>query len=448
MRRIKSKNMFSPLSRMAPRSRGQTIHASSSWGNASTVSKVSIGGNSGGSSSQSLTNLTRPTNSRRKGRRRPEPSPHAQIRGRIAPRSLQATLGKRRDQSQSRGPKTVKPTNDIYSEFSFSALNLSRTDLVDAASEMVFETYVQMRGGQRKVKNIEGDIRVAVREFVVAVEAKYNESNFHNFTHAVDVAQLMYTFINKFFKHRLRKSEGFYLIVISLCHDISHPGAGTPFLKENKCLPPGNSLEQFHISQTLDLIKNGELSLFGSSFLQLEKKNELMEYAEHLIDATDISKDAEYKRAAENVVCGKTSKLPIEHLAILMKVSDLANVVRDFKDAHSWSANLQVELTAEGQYKAAKEQMQKLLEGAKLDSDCTKARFERVKAELSEIQRRIRANGCDVLNDNLAKNTMGFIKNIVLPLSKVLESICDQAGSEYGVRLRKNMEAWREFEKR
>lgn len=329
----------------------------------------------------------------------------------------------------------LRPDN-IHSEWMFSVFSLKAKGLKQAACEMIFDMYEVMNADVVKNKIKCEDLKVAIKSFVDKVYSEYHKSNFHNFAHAVDVTQLMYFLLNRYFKKRVTKFEGFYLMIICLCHDISHPGAGTKFLNQFEILEGERTLEMFHIEKTIALITSEEMDLFSPSFLLPARRKELIQYTKKLIDATDILKHQSYIDAVSEA---KTGSLPIENIAILIKVSDLANVVRTASDGHSWAENLAVEMRAESLYK----DLPANLRDSSLVNLQPNAKFKTIQRQLCELQRQVREQQSENLNNTLPKDTLWFINTFAKPLGDVLKDKIDEnAGNAYLGRLNESMRYW------
>lgn len=329
--------------------------------------------------------------------------------------------------------KIVSKT-DIHRTWDFSSISLTPNGLIDAACELLLEGYIELNKVQ-KLNVSDKLIRAAIRSFILDVEKGYSKSCFHNFAHAVDVAQLMFTLITQFFYERIKKEELFYLLIAALCHDLGHIGVTTPTLQKLECLNDNGSLEDFHTAETLALFQNNDLSLFSPRLLKKKYFSELKTYCRILIDATDISKCDIFLKAAQQKAQETTfqDNLPMEHLCILMKISDLANVTRSFKDSFKWGEYLKIEFTSEKLFN----------ETFSLPKSLTKKEILKlVKQEVFVFQRQIRDDKANLRKD-LAKNTLKFMEFAVKPIFEVLPEISPLLSVAYERRVSENEKTWR-----
>ncbi len=74
-----------------------------------------------------------------------------------------------------------------------------------------------------KVYAIPGDIFV---NFIHAIRKNYFDVPFHNFYHAVDVLQTVYSLLTTFECDKVlaTPSERIAILLAALCHDLRHPG--------------------------------------------------------------------------------------------------------------------------------------------------------------------------------------------------------------------------------
>lgn len=333
--------------------------------------------------------------------------------------------------------KGKKKTNDINSGWSFSVINLSRYALKDAAMEMVEKSYTKLiTYSQNKPLPFERlvDIKKAVTAFVNKVEQNYNESRFHNFKHAVDVTQMVYFLLTKYFIKRIKPEEMFYLIVAALCHDIFHPGACYPFMKKKGFLLEESSLEEYHAKKTVELITSKDLKLFQKPFLNTNQQKDIVEYVNYLISATNIGKHEAFIKQAERNKIRRDALLKKEHMAILLKISDLANISRDFEDSWKWSINFKIETSAEKELEKVEEKpknMDELTNNLLILQESFDKKFREEQS----------------LSEGTADTTLKFMKHFARRLVSCLKDLNIDAGVRYGARIRKNQEKWSSFKR-
>lgn len=359
---------------------------------------------------------------------------------------MRTTL-KRSERKKKHLPRTkikgaIHVNRGISEKWQFSASSQSVDGLKDAACALLEKGFTRLHSSEKskKLKTLLATVRPAIYEFVSDVEEKYNKSAFHSFVHAVDVAQLMFTLLEDFFLLRIKKEEYFYLIVAALCHDICHPGAGAKTLVSHGLLEEGVSLETYHIQKTVEILEGGEYELFTNpNFLSVRQRRDLVRYCRVLIGATDIARHKQYVDEANNKALGKKSNLAIEHLAILMKVSDLANIARDFKDSASWSENFKIETEAEKQFLAEHPDLDFGQKGLSQDEQ-----MKLLSSILCSKQATIRTNFIkqNTLRDGTSQTTLNFMQAFAFPLVDCLRRMNPIAAQVYGKRIRHNQECW------
>ena len=79
-----------------------------------------------------------------------------------------------------------------------------------------------------KLENALSLDRSACRNYIRAIEAQYQENEYHNRIHAADVLQSVgaILFFDSFYK-RFNKLEVLAMILAAAVHDVCHPGAIT-----------------------------------------------------------------------------------------------------------------------------------------------------------------------------------------------------------------------------
>lgn len=110
--------------------------------------------------------------------------------------------------------------------------------------------------------------------FIKALQKNYYNNPYHNFFHAIDVAQMCYMFLVRSklkdfirylrhlsLSHYSSKQDVLVLMVSALCHDLCHPGLNNPFQVNAKTdlalLYNDNAvLENHHCCQTFNLLKD------------------------------------------------------------------------------------------------------------------------------------------------------------------------------------------------
>eukprot|EP00924_Labyrinthula_sp_SR-Ha-C_P006730 snap_masked-scaffold_29-processed-gene-2.58-mRNA-1 protein AED:1.00 eAED:1.00 QI:0/-1/0/0/-1/1/1/0/455 len=285
----------------------------------------------------------------------------------------------------------------------------------------------------------EDELKKDIKDFVKAVSEKYHRTSFHSFLHALDVMQLLFTMLTTHVQQKVNPISSFAALIAALCHDIGHPGASTPFLKSIGLLKGFNSLEEYHINLTLDLFSKTELFKEDKYFTseQLKRFTDLIKL---LIDSTDISKSEQFcnvaKAHAEQRKAEKGKFLREGELCALMKIADLANLVRNFSDAQTWSAILGVETKA----MTVLQNNLESVAGSEIDIES----MDDLVQQLLHLQEDIQETEMEQVYKSLPKNTMFFIKNFVQNMVATVEYVSPQIFGDYSRRIRGNQGEWLE----
>jgi len=145
------------------------------------------------------------------------------------------------------------------------------------------------------VRNNTQDIHV--RNFVTAVESKYNPNPFHNFSHALDVCWAVSRF-GKLIEAEAIVGEAaqFWLMVAALGHDIAHEATNNQFLIETghrlaMMYNDKSPLEMMHCSSLYQILNEPETNVF----IMLDKAfvKEIRKGIISVILHTDITKHAD-----------------------------------------------------------------------------------------------------------------------------------------------------------
>mmetsp|Transcript_6115 Transcript_6115/g.7030 ORF Transcript_6115/g.7030 Transcript_6115/m.7030 type:complete len:413 (-) Transcript_6115:145-1383(-) len=325
--------------------------------------------------------------------------------------------------SRSSNIRSVRSALHASSEFDFSALGEPPARLTDRIVEMLMETIHPVIDRNRdptcKV------LRLAVQDLVIKIEEGYGQTAFHNFCHAADVAQCMFTFITKYLKPKLAKHEPFFLLIVCLCHDLGHPGTGIDFLHQNNILTEFNTLEDYHIFRTQQLIETHPVF---NHYMDHDLKLELHHLSRVLIEATNLANHAQLNRRLSTMRLAG-NRLNEDHMILLIKLCDLANVIRDFEDAKVWAGMLAIET----------ESVRVLEHKGNAHMFGT---VQTMAGRLQELQADVRQHYKYELPKNLGPNTLTFISNIVQPLAAMLPRLDPEAGAEYIARLDNNVSNW------
>lgn len=188
-------------------------------------------------------------------------------------------------------------------------------------------------------------------EFLVDLRRHYNDVPYHNWFHALDVTQFVYSVIcAASVSEILTETELFALLLSAICHDTDHDGYNNTFHRNAKTilahlapnLPP---LEHHHSCITSDLTR--------PMFMKLPENTR--DYMRHFmincIMATDMEQHKKFldEFRSDRSRFEKQNPEDRQLLAqIILKAADLSNTVRDFEEATRMSGKLTNECYRQG----------------------------------------------------------------------------------------------------
>jgi hypothetical protein len=196
-----------------------------------------------------------------------------------------------------------------------------------------------------------GVSNTAVFKFLASVRAHYNDVPYHNWMHALDAAQFVYSLhcqarIDRF----LNDLEVFALFVATVCHDTDHNGFNNNFHRNAKTqfahlapnLPP---LEHHHCCISCDLLpplladlNEVDRGIVTHFMIDCIMATDMEQHKKFLEAWVAISGTFDRTNAAHRLLLGQ----------IIMKAADLSNVVRDFDEAARMSGILVTETQRQG----------------------------------------------------------------------------------------------------
>lgn len=190
-------------------------------------------------------------------------------------------------------------------------------------------------------------------KFMVELRRHYNDVPYHNWLHALDVTQYVYSIIKQTNLWKFLTSlEIFGLLFSSLCHDTDHNGmnnnfhrkAHTVFAHLAPNLPP---LEHHHSCITMDLSR--------SLFQQIQDEHDrlyLCHFVINCIMATDMEQHKVFLNEFQELqndgfdINKENHRLLLAQ--IILKAGDLSNTVRDFDEAVRMTTKLNNECHRQG----------------------------------------------------------------------------------------------------
>ena len=199
-------------------------------------------------------------------------------------------------------------------------------------------------------------------KFLLLVKKNYFENPYHNFIHAFDVTQTIFSMlISMNLVQYLTHVDIFALLISGLCHDLQHPGLNNPHqvttmselaIKYND----KSVLENHHCYMTFKLLLDNQI-------LENTPKSEFLELRKIIIAcilATDMAAHFEFLSKIESrTQSGKQwnrddrdDRILLSQL--IMKVSDISNVAKSWDCSYKWTEFLSKEFFNQGDLEKSK----------------------------------------------------------------------------------------------
>ncbi|KAK3276227.1 hypothetical protein CYMTET_15687 [Cymbomonas tetramitiformis] len=207
--------------------------------------------------------------------------------------------------------------------------------------------------------------RDVLLRFLEQVAERYNENPYHNFSHAVDVAQITLALLVRGEAIDLfTELDVFVLITAAVCHDVDHPGLNNSYLVNTRHplatqYNDSSVLEKYHLDVTGSLLADSQTDIFCG--LSHSERLEAWNSLQQIILATDMALHKEITdEFRERLGSGSMLSRRRQHdrllgLKMVMKCADLGNVTRPWEVGMPWS------------HKLAEECILQVLLGAALD---------------------------------------------------------------------------------
>ena len=249
-----------------------------------------------------------------------------------------------------------------------------------------------------------------MENFLSEIERGYKSNNsYHNALHAADVAQSSYVYI-KYGKveDRLNLSilDFSSLILSAIVHDYKHPGMTNNFLinsMDNLALRYNDIsvLENFHISETFQLIKSDDKYNIFINFSSDEMKpfrkrmvdmvlNTDMIYHGKLLTISKSKEEIKCEDKKENFTDTKLFSLQQDYLNIILHAADISNASKSTVIYVNWAERIIEEFWKQGDEERSR------------------------KLPISFL--------CDRKTVSIANSQIGFIDGVVLPYFKSLSN--------------------------
>lgn len=246
-------------------------------------------------------------------------------------------------------------TKDQIKDWDFHCFDYAESSLVTFLVEM-FKHFELLERYQIEERVLE--------TFLLTVRKHYNKTPYHNFYHAFDVAQTVFSVLVSFNAAiYLTHLDIFALLVSSICHDIEHPGQNNAYLvttMDNLALHYNDQsvLENHHCATTFKLARMSHQNIFAnlptSDFFELRKI---------IIDCiliTDMSHHfsflAKFQQRLENGVPFDREKKEdrILLMQFLLKAADISNVCKPWEVSKLWAERVSEEFFRQGDLEKTK----------------------------------------------------------------------------------------------
>eukprot|EP01132_Coremiostelium_polycephalum_P004851 gene4851-6047_t len=244
-----------------------------------------------------------------------------------------------------------KDTKEGIKGWEFDVFKYSEDDLMPMLVDM-FENFQLLEIFKIPIEKLQ--------RFIMSVHSLYRRSNrYHNFIHAFDVTQTVYTFLTSFNAAQyLTHLDILSLLISSMCHDLNHPGFNNTFqvnaqtdlsLQYNDV----SVLENHHAMLTFKILKNSECNILEG--LNEDQYKELRRSVIQLILATDMANHFEYinkfQHHLNNQPFDRNKKEDRQMiLNFLIKCGDISNIARPWHLNFEWSIRVSDEFFQQSHY--------------------------------------------------------------------------------------------------
>ncbi|KAJ9453773.1 Dual 3prime [Diplonema papillatum] len=193
--------------------------------------------------------------------------------------------------------------------------------------------------------------------FVIAVQSRYRQVPYHNFTHAFDVMQTLATWMQHCdLASYLSRIDMFTVLVSALCHDIDHMGLNNSFLLKVET-PLGvlsassgskSVLEVHHCNIAIEILQNADYNILSGCSTPQTK--EIWKTLIESILATDMARHGELCSALQGLE-GDIKADPDQRrlvVSMLLKCADISNITKPFEISRIWGQYVTAEFEWQG----------------------------------------------------------------------------------------------------
>lgn len=232
---------------------------------------------------------------------------------------------------------------------------------LDDAAAVVYRLFV-LTGLPKKFNCEESTLL----NYILQCRERYRFLSYHNFYHAVDVFQTLFTFLfDGGASAHLTELDCFTLLVCSLSLDLDHVGLNNSFFLKTaspleivSCASGnGSVLEVHHCNVAIEILSEPQNDVFEG--VSISEKAQCYQNIISCILATDMSKhDVEVATFCAVLnegydVCKQEHRQCV--LNILMKAADISNVTKPFEISQQWAMAIRKEFYHQGEMEKEKD---------------------------------------------------------------------------------------------
>ncbi|KAH3756086.1 3'5'-cyclic nucleotide phosphodiesterase family protein [Pelomyxa schiedti] len=191
--------------------------------------------------------------------------------------------------------------------------------------------------------------------FMHELSKSYNSVPYHNFYHAIDATQFLYSLIcHSKVLASLPKIEIFSILLAALCHDVDHGGLNNTF-QINAQTPLAllfsdtSIMETYHCSRSIALLSSESNNILVN--MTESQRHTVWTIVISTILSTDMAVHFAVLEEFEAAIKSKATVDTVSHkllAKVLMKCSDISNVCRPFPLARKWAEILLNEFFVQG----------------------------------------------------------------------------------------------------
>ncbi len=198
-----------------------------------------------------------------------------------------------------------------------------------------------------------------LQRFVEAVGRLYHDNAYHNFHHAVDVANtLAWMLTRPVLSAHLPRNHAFWLLVAAVTHDVDHPGLNNQWevnvgSERARKYQNVSVLERHSLDLSLELMAQPEMAFHATMAPALRAEG--LDLLREVILATDFALHRDFMTAFSAAVKAYPGpagfgQADFRLLVVksLMKAADIANTTKPFAQAKVWGLRVMQEFWAQG----------------------------------------------------------------------------------------------------